>query len=226
VGAFDPDTLRPMVERWLGGLPASGETETWRDTGIRPPAGVVEKEVRKGIEPRAQTLLVFTGNAEYVAEERHRIGSVADVLDIRLRESLREDLGGTYGASVSGAISRAPDQRFTFQIGFGAEPERLDELVAATFAEIGRLQAQGPDSATLAKVKETQRREWQTDLRENGFWLAQLARAARDETDARGILEFPARVDALTAEAIRDAAVRYLPRDSYVRVSLRPAEGG
>ena len=225
VGAFDPDTLRPLVERWIGGLPANKGIETWRDTGVRPPAGVVEKTVRKGIEPRAQTLLVFSGPAEYRVEERHRIATLADVLDIRLREVLREDLGGTYGAGVSGSISRAPEQRFTFQVGFGAEPERLEELVGATFEEIARLQSEGPDSATLAKVKETQRREWQTSLRENGFWLGQLARAARDGSDPRGLLGFPARVDALTAEMIKDAATKYLSRERYVRVSLLPAGG-
>jgi zinc protease len=225
VGAFDKETLRPLVERWIGGLPDSKGSETWRDTGIRPPASIVEKTVRKGIEPRAQTLLVFTGPAEYKVEERHRIGTLADVLDIRLREVLREDLSGTYGAGVSGSISRAPEERYTFQVGFGAEPERLEELVAATFAEIERLQGEGPDTATLAKVKETQRREWQTNLRENGFWLGQLARAARDGADPRGLLGFPARVDALTTEMIRDAARKYLSRERYVRVSLLPAEG-
>jgi zinc protease len=225
VGAFDMNTLRPLVERWIGGLPADKGIETWRDTGVRPPTGVVEKTVRKGIEPRAQTLLVFSGPAEYKPEERHRIASLADVLDIRLREVLREDLGGTYGAGVSGSISRSPEQRFTFQIGFGAEPARLEELVSATFEEIARLQTEGPDSATLAKVKETQRREWQTSLRENGFWLGQLARAARDDSDPRGLLGFPARVDALTVEMIKEAATVYLSRERYVRVSLLPAEG-
>ena len=226
VGAFQPDSLRPLVERWIGGLPTTGRQETWRDLGIGPPDGTIEKTVRRGIEPRSQTLLVFTGPADYTAENRYRISSLADVMDIRLRETLREDLGGTYGAGVGGSISRAPEERYLFQIGFGSEPERLDELVAATFAEIERLQTEGPDSATVAKVQETQRREYETSLEQNAFWLGQLVRAAREGTDPTAVLGFLERVDTLTPAMIREAAARYLTRDEYIRISLRPEQGG
>ena len=75
-------------------------------------------------------------------------------------------------------------------------------------------------------MQETQRREWETSLRENSFWVAQLARTARDDSDPTAVLRFPDRVDALTADAIREAAVRYLDRNEYVRISLRPETGG
>ncbi len=226
VGAFDTAALRPLVERWLGGLPSAGRADAWRDTGIRPPAERVEKVVRKGIEPRAQTLFVFTGDVEYSAESRHRIGTLADVLDIRLREVLREDLGGTYGASVSGSISRVPTPGYVFQVAFGAEPARLDSLATATLAELQRVRSEGPDAETLAKVKETQRREYETSLRENSFWLGQLARAARDGSDPRAVLAVPQRIDALTIDALRETAARVLTLDRFVRISLHPAAGG
>src|SRR5690606_9323895 len=54
VGSFDLQQIRPLVQTYLGGLPATGREETWRDVGMDPPTGVIRKTVRKGIEPRSQ----------------------------------------------------------------------------------------------------------------------------------------------------------------------------
>src|SRR5262249_35673182 len=53
VGSFTPDAIRPLVETYLASLPATHAHETWRDLGITPPPGVVEKTVEKGIAPKS-----------------------------------------------------------------------------------------------------------------------------------------------------------------------------
>src|SRR5690606_107092 len=108
VGSFEPDSIRPLVERWLGGLPATGVEEEARDPGIRPPEGVVQKVVRRGSEPRARTQIVLTGPAEYSLEHQTELSALGEVLNVRLRDALREELGGTYGAGVSATLQREP----------------------------------------------------------------------------------------------------------------------
>ncbi len=65
VGNVQLETLRPLVERYLASLPATGRKETFKDTGMRPPTGVVERVVHKGTEPKAQTEFYFTGPFDY-----------------------------------------------------------------------------------------------------------------------------------------------------------------
>ena len=65
VGDIDLDTMQPLVERYLGGLPTTSRVETWRDLGVRPPTGVIDETVRKGLEPQSQTQLMFTGVFDY-----------------------------------------------------------------------------------------------------------------------------------------------------------------
>ncbi|HEX9895924.1 MAG TPA: insulinase family protein, partial [Gemmatimonadales bacterium] len=155
VGAFTVDAIRPLVERWLGGLPTLKRTERWRDLGIMAPRGVVERTIYKGVEPKSRTQLVFSGPFEYTRANRAAMRGLASVLDIRLREVLREALGGTYGVSVSGTPTRLPRQEYSFSIGFGSAPERVDELVKAVFAEIDSIRKNGPADRDLAKVVET-----------------------------------------------------------------------
>ncbi len=93
VGSFALDSIRPLVERYLGSLPAAGRVERARDNGIRPPDGVVEKVVYKGVEPSSQTILLFSGPATYVRETQVALTLLSRVLETRLREVLREELG-------------------------------------------------------------------------------------------------------------------------------------
>src|SRR6185437_3858000 len=65
VGSFTPDSIRPLVEKYIASLPARHAQETWRDIGIRPPTGVVDKTVRKGIAPKSEVAIVFSGPFQY-----------------------------------------------------------------------------------------------------------------------------------------------------------------
>ncbi|MEX2283841.1 MAG: insulinase family protein [Gemmatimonadota bacterium] len=222
VGNFSLDSIKPLVLQYLASLPAVGRVERGRDLRIRPPTGVVQKTVRKGTEPKSRTQIVFTGPFEYTRAERHALASLIDVLDIRLREVLREDQGGTYGVSVSQSVEREPWTNYTVHVSFGSAPERLDSLANMVFQVIDQLQTNGPTAGDLAKVKEAQRRSFEKGLRENDFWLGQLQARSENAEDFRNILTYPAIVDALAAEHVRDAARKYLRKENYVRISLFP----
>jgi zinc protease len=223
VGNLDLATLRPLVQRYLGGLPSTRRGESWRDTGVRPPVGVVERVVRQGLEPRSHTQLVFTGAMPYTRENRYALRALSDVLEIRLHEVLREDLGGTYGVQVVGNALSKPEASYQLNIAFGAAPEQLDPLVAALFQELERLETEGPSEGDLERVREIQRRERETSLRQNGYWLGQISGYAREGLDYADIMRYEQLVEGLTADLIRQAARTLLRTDNYVRVSLFPA---
>src|SRR6185503_18028792 len=91
VGTFNPDSLKPLAQTWLGGLPSINRKESWRDVGVRPPTGVVKKDVRRGMEPRSQTQIVFTGPGDYTRQTRYALRALGDVLQLHLRDRMRED---------------------------------------------------------------------------------------------------------------------------------------
>jgi zinc protease len=220
VGTFDPDSVRPLVQRYLGNLAGPKAADRPADPGIRPPAGVVERTVRKGIEPKSQTSLVFTGGTRLSRLEQSVLSAMASVLELRLREELREELGGTYSVGVSVSASRVPRDEYRVSISFGSDPARTEALVRAVFAQIDTLQARGPRPADLAKVKETLIRSRETNLRENSWWLGQLLQSVRDGDPPAPPLE-PV-LAALTVDSLRAAARSYLDRARFVRVTLLP----
>jgi zinc protease len=224
VGSFDVDSLRPLVQRYLGALPAAGRIETWRDEGVEPPKGVVRRTVARGVEPKSETVIVFTGSIDDTRENRYALQALEEILRIRLRERLREDLGGTYGVRVSSGASRFPDREYTLRVSFGSDPARVEELTGVVFQEIEVLQQLGPTAEDLEKVREIQRRDRETNLRENGFWLGQIVAYDQLGLDPRDILTYDGLVRNVSVEQIRTAAIRYLRQDNYVLVSLFPEQ--
>src|SRR6185369_10648622 len=61
VGSFDLQTMQPLVERYIGSLPALRRREVGKDVGMRPPSGIVERRVTKGVDPKSEVSVVFTG---------------------------------------------------------------------------------------------------------------------------------------------------------------------
>ncbi|HJQ53603.1 MAG TPA: insulinase family protein [Gemmatimonadaceae bacterium] len=222
VGNFKTDSIKPLIEKWLGSLPSINRKQTWRDTGVRPPSGVVQRVVKKGAEPKARTAMVFTGPFEYTRRNRYYLSALAELLNIKLREALRENLGGTYGVSVTPSATKDPQPSYRFTIGFGSAPERLETLTQAALAQIDSVKKFGTTPEYLTKVKEAALRARETAIKQNGYWLAQIS-----TFDQSGwpLAEIPAGdklISSLTADDLRQAAVKYLRTNNYVRVSLYP----
>ena len=226
VGNFTPEELEPLVLTYLGGLPATGRSETWRDVGLRAPSGVIEKTLRRGIDPKSRSAIVFTGPFEFDGWRNNFVlEATADVLELRLREVVREDLGGTYYVSVDGSGSQYPGERYRIDLGFGCDPERVEELTGVVFAQIDSLRTEGTTGELLTKAKETARRKREVELKENEFWVSRLVHDDFHGLDPLRILEYGEMVDSLTLEEVREAAEKYFDLENYVRVVLLPEEG-
>ena len=222
VGNFELDKIQPLVETYLGGLPATDRQETWRDIGIERPEGVVRFEVEKGLEPKSTVNLIFHGDADWVREERFKLRALARVMEIRLTELVREELGATYSVGVSGSISRWPTERFSLSVSFGCNPSEVDGLVETLFAEFKKLREEGPEQERIDKVRENLRREREVQLRENGFWLGALETYYRHGLDLDKLLQFDELLALLSPEALQATAQRYLDEERYVLGVLKP----
>ena len=223
VGNVDTTTLRPYVERYLASLPSIGRKEMWRNVGGAPPKGVVQRVVRKGTEPKANTLLEFTGSCVSTPENRLILRGLTSLLQIRLTETLREKLGGTYSPSVNGGCNREPRQEYGIQIAFGSSPENVELLSKATFALIDSLKANPPSAADMEKVKEEILRSREVETRQNSYWLSSII--GRDEAgeDLGGLTSvYDDMVKRLTPTQIQQASKQYFNTGNYARFVLLP----
>jgi zinc protease len=222
VGNIDLAVMQPLVERYLGGLPSLRRKETWKDIEFRTPTGVITKKVEKGLEPKSQAAILFTGPFEYDEANRIAIRAMADVLQTRLLDAIREDLGGTYSISARPAYGRIPIPTYSMSIAFGCDPKRLDELVGRVMQEIEKLKAEGPTEKQVADERAALQRGFETSSKQNGYLLGQLIAKYQTGEDPAGIWALPALYKKVDAAMIQQAARRYLSGENRVQVTLVP----
>jgi zinc protease len=223
VGDFDVDVLTDYAQTYLATLPTLDREETWQDTQPDPPSGVIEEAVYAGQEEQSIVQLLFTGPFEPDYESGLQLRALETVLDILIREDLREQRGGVYASFASAEQETEPDQLYSVQVAFSTDPERVDELVAAVFELIDQVQNDGPSAELMTKATAQMIRDRELALEDNSFWLEALADYAFDsETDLRKILSYEEDVLALSAAEIQALAQEILRKEQYIQVVLYP----
>jgi zinc protease len=224
VGAFDADTLHPLVERYIGALPA-GTAQTAGAVSFSFPEGIVTETVSRGLEPRTQTRIAFLPPEGFLEPSERNVLEIAmQALQTHLRNVLRQELGGTYSVGVTPISYLRPREVWVPSISFTSAPERHDALVERIFAELDGLRREGPDDALLADTREASLRAHETRLRQNNYWTSALFRSFRDEGEPSvdSILGYEESLEALTRESVRAAFERHFDPGQYVQVTLVP----
>jgi zinc protease len=224
VGHFVPDSIAPLVERYLASLPGHGRKETPKDLGIRPPTGMVHKVVRAGTEPKATTVLSFYGPFEVTRDNDWNLYALTEVIKLRLIDRLRQEMGGTYTPSVQMNVSRLPYPNYSITISFITSPERDDELTSATLAVLDSLQRAPALASDVEKVRLAAMQQREAAPRNDRYWLSTIA-----EYDEMGWpfdeIGSDETIRHWTAADVQSTAKKYLNLAAYARFDLLPATG-
>jgi zinc protease len=223
VGTFNIEETLPLLARYVGSLPSTGRrTSDYRDLAVRFPAMNVREDVRKGREPKSQTVISFYSDPPGDPQEQEKIVAATTVLDTVLRDELREELGQTYTVS-SGQTQMLPQRGDGhISISFGAAPDNIKAMTDRVLAAVKKLQTEGPSEDHTAKAREAAKRGYETALKQNAYWLGRLQSVHLFGRDPGEILTRSARIDALTPALLRETFRQYFPFERYTVVTLVP----
>jgi zinc protease len=222
VGAVDEETIKPLLEKYIGSLPANPKRENYKDLGIRPPSRAIDTVISKGTDPKSMVNLVFTMPAPYNANDNYALRSLGEVMDIKLVEKLREEKGGVYGVGAYGSMAKIPYSYANFTISFPCAPENVETLSNAAMDELKKIIREGVAATDLEKIKEQQRRKLEVDIKQNIFWMNSLFDAYYSGNNPADILKRQQQIDGLTSKMIQDAAKKYINPDKFIRAVLKP----
>ena len=224
VGNFKVEEMKPLLEKYIGSLPATNRKETWVDHGIRPPKGVVKKEIKKGTDPKSMVAIMFNGEMKYDRKTAFQLKVLSEVLTIKLIENLREEKGGVYGAGSRAYAGKEPFENYQISIQFPCAPENAQKLIEASIEEVNNLRKKGPTQEDLDKVKETLKREMQVNMESNRYWMSSLQKAYYDGTDPKKILAYEEAINSLNIKELKKVAKKYFNMKNYVQVVMNPED--
>jgi zinc protease len=220
-GNVDADSVKGMVETYLGGLPSTYRKETFKDLGVYPPKGVVKNNFNKKLQvPKSTVLVAYTGEIPYTLENTVLMDYVESILNIIYTESIREKEGGSYGVSVNGSMEKQPKQRFTFQVYFDTDPAKREKLTAIVYDEVKKLITAGPNDVNVNKAKEFMLKKHQEDLTENGYWSGIIRDLTVLGIDEHTTVEKV--TSSVTPTMIKEFAKKIFSQGNIVEVSMSP----
>jgi len=222
VGKIDMNTLKPLVETYLGSLPSTGQGSSFKDVGLRPAEGPIRKEIKKGSEPKSLIRMFWNGEAKYSQEEHFKIQALVEIINIKIIETLREDLSGIYGGGMYGTLNKFPYGNYSFGVTLPCGPENVEKLIAAALQEIEKVKSNGPTEADLNKVKETWKQQYLVNVKDNSFWARHLLQSEELGSDPERVLSYEKRLEALSPEDVQEIAKKYLDTNNYVQFVLNP----
>ncbi len=225
VGNIDVETFKPLVEKYIGGIPSTSERENWVDLNINKPDGVVERLVKKGQEEKSTQYIVFHGDFDYTSQNRVQLNAMSKILTTRLLEVIREDKSSVYSIGAYPSSSKFPDEEYSITIAYGTSPDKLVELKKAVFEEIKKFAKKGPSKEELAKAQEKMLRDRETQVRENRFWLSILTNTYYlKDGDFSEFGGYDNLVKNLSVKSTKKAFKEYFDFKNYISVALAPAE--
>lgn len=222
VGSIDTAKMKPLLEKYLGGLPSTHSHETARELHIGIPGGRITKNFYKGSEPKSTVLLVYSGKFDYNADNKVKLDALKETLQIRLLERLREDEGGVYSPGVFADAYKYPEGHFKFMIQFGCAPENVDRLVASTLDEIDKLKTNGPLQKNIDKWRSEEKASIEPQLKDNGFWVNYINERLQDEERLDQINGYYSLLDRVSPSKLKIMADQCLSGENYIQLVLLP----
>lgn len=176
VGDCDADTIAPLLAKYLGALPTKKGSETYKVIDLKMVDGIRKNVFEKHQEtPNAIVLFIYHAPVKMNLRNRIIMSMLDQLMDMLYTETVREDEGGAYGVPVNAGLSRYPQEEATVQIQLPTAPEKRERMTELVYKGVDDMVNNGPKAEDLQKVKEYMLRSHEESLKNNGYWMNQMA---------------------------------------------------
>ena len=225
VGNIDPETLKPLVEKYIGSIPAARKPLNYVDDKAAPVKGEVTEEFSAPMQqPKVSVVYYFSGKMPYTLKDKMALTFLTQALNSRYLISIREEKGGTYGVRVKGSTEYVPHQTYDMTISFDTNEEMADELCEIVMKEIREIAENGPKTEDIEKNREFMLKSWKNSLEQNGSWMRYLQ--IKEESGLNYVADHEQAIRDLTNADVQALARKLLADGNQVKVVMRPAKTG
>lgn len=223
VGNVDLAQLRPLVEKYIGSLPKGKKATSWKDNTPTFVKGKVVNEFSTAMQTPMETVLqVWSAYLPYSVRNEVMMDAASYILDMIYTDTLREEEGGTYGASAYIGVQKVPQERIVAQVYFTTNVEQVARLRELSVKGMESLASEGPTDEQLTRTVENFRKKMPESRISNNYWLNVLQGyySAGIDRDT----EYEAAIAEINAENIKAAVKALLDEGNFIEVVMGPAE--
>ena len=223
IGNYDEQTIRPLVEQYLGSLPSQKKVQKGKfiDTDFR--GKVVNDFKHKAETPKAIAVMVwYSKKVPYNLENSVKASIAGQILSMEYLKKIREDASAAYTVGASASMSRDDfEKSTTIYVYCPMKPEKADVALQIMRDEVSNM-AKTCDADKLVKVKEYLLKNHGDQLKQNSYWLGQINSWRKWGMDFH--TDYEKVVNAQTPESIAAFVKEVLKAGNNAEVIMMPAE--
>jgi len=221
IGDSNSSQIESLITHYLGDLPTSDRNESFIDRHYDHLKGDQQFIRHYSHDNIAMISLLYRSDLNYTTQHAIAMTYMIDILNIRLRDLIREEKSGVYGIHAGGRINREFGDRASASINFSCDPSRRVELIEAIKEQIALLKEKGVTSQEIATVQKKYLVAHKTNLKSNRYWQTKMMNSYKFHEPMRDILTVPERIRSITAEEIQ-AVAQVIYGDDLLESALLP----
>jgi len=223
VGNVDKAQLKPMVEKYIGSLPKGKKALSWQDDGVRIVKDTVIDHFAVPMEtPKASVLQLYSAYMPATPENKMLFNATRYILNMLYTDTLREEEGGTYGASVSGEFTNRPYEGLKIQVYFDTNMAQAASLEALAIKGVKELAEKGPSDEFFTRTVEYFKNSLAQNRINNAYWMRVLN--TWYEYGYNSDTETEKNIDALTKEKIAGFTKLILDQGNFIEIEMSATE--
>lgn len=222
VGNIEADTIKPLVEKYIGSLKSEKRKETWKDNKVRGPKGKTVKEIEIPLEtPKSTVITQFAKEMKNSVYNTICNNILKGILDLRYTENIREKEGGTYSVSVESDYTLKPYQDYSMMMSFDCDPDKAAHLKSLIYKETENMMKDGPTAEEVSKVVTNIKKNREQSKQHNSYWLNNIYSEYTTgiKFDPKG---YEAMLDKITPQDIQKFAKTLFQDADVVDVIFKP----
>ena len=223
VGDVDLETLKPLVEKYIGSLPTGKSASQWEKTDKGIVSGKVTDDYLVDMTtPQTTVVNVYSLETRYDERTAAALDIVQYILDMRYVTSLREEEGGTYGASTVTALQRRPAGKALIQTYFNCNPAKADLLRELAVKGITELANEGPTDEEFSQAILNLKKNLPENRISNNYWANQIENWIDYAEDADTLRETALLL--VTKDDVKNITKAIIESGNFIELVQRPTK--
>lgn len=223
VGDISEETLKPLLEQYVASIPTSNIKENWKDNTVEWAAKNIDKDIYLPMEnPKTSVRVAYKNDMPYSLKNDYLMDALGSILQLRYTESLREEEGGTYGASARGSLSREPRSIAYLSVNFDCNPDLAEKLIGLVHDEINQIKNGNIQQNDLDKVLANFLKERSESKSSNNYELAAIRTWMRYGYNRNTPENFEDIIKSITIKDVQNIATMLLNDHKSYEIVFKP----
>jgi len=223
VGNITPAELQPLIEKYIASFPNNEVKTNIVDNRLRMNEGLYREDIYKGQES-TKAVMQFTTTMKTNWALTQKINLMNRLLNGMLFDNVREKMSGVYTIRSAPMFLEEPANQVSHNISFGANPDRIEEIIAEVNRQLGLLSDNQFDETYLETAKNARKKELEISMRTNSWWATAIKQKIVNGYNSGEVPTPIPFLETITRADIADLAKRCFDLEKYITVVLYPQE--